>query len=302
MRYINRDPDGRYSLTKEIICDPHHGVVLTRVRLEAREDLLPRLKLYALLAPHLDGGGAGNSARAMDMAGHRVLLAWKNEWSLVMTASCGFSRVSCGFVGASDGWQDLMQNFTMDWEFGSATNGNVAVMGEIDLGCIPGWARGTAPIRAEWARVERPCGSSRWPSASAKGTTRRSQKTMGSLSTPFAEQRKRFIVQWKRAAHPDWLAAKAQDGGKLMRASHAVLLAHEDKTYSGRVCGVGVDSVGPGEGRRRPGRLPPGVDARHGADGDGAAGLRARGDGAAGAGLPGVHAATQRRFRAEFLD
>ena len=119
-----------------MICDPHHGVVLQRVRLEAREDLMPRLKLYALLAPHLDGGGAGNSARAMDLAGHNVLLAWKNEWSLVMTASCGFTRMSCGFVGASDGWQDLMQNFKMDWEFGSATNGNVAVMGEIDLGCI----------------------------------------------------------------------------------------------------------------------------------------------------------------------
>ncbi len=97
---------------------------------------MPRLKVYALLAPHLDGGGAGNSARAVDLAGHKVLLAWKNEWSLAMTASCGFSRVSCGFVGASDGWQDLMQNFKMDWEFGSATNGNVAVMGEIDLGCI----------------------------------------------------------------------------------------------------------------------------------------------------------------------
>ena len=34
VRYVNRDPDGRYSLTKEIICDPHHGVVLQRVRLE----------------------------------------------------------------------------------------------------------------------------------------------------------------------------------------------------------------------------------------------------------------------------
>jgi glucoamylase len=69
------------------------------VRLEGHAELLPRLKVYALLAPHLDGGGAGNSARAVDIAGHKVLLAWKNEWSLAMGASCGFSRVSCGFVG-----------------------------------------------------------------------------------------------------------------------------------------------------------------------------------------------------------
>ena len=133
------------------------------------EDLLPRLKVYALLAPHLDGGGAGNSARALDVAGHKVLLAWKNEWSLAMAASCGFSRVSCGFVGASDGWQDLMENFSMDWEFGSATDGNIAVMGEIESGTLSG----SNGRRGAGAAA---CGSSRWPSASAKGITRRCRR------------------------------------------------------------------------------------------------------------------------------
>ncbi len=33
----------------------------------------------------------------------------------------------------SDGWQDLHDNFKMDWEFDRAENGNIAVMGEIDL-------------------------------------------------------------------------------------------------------------------------------------------------------------------------
>ena len=234
VRYVNRDAQGRYSLTKEIICDPHHGVVVMHVRLEGHEDLLPRLKVYALLAPHLDGGGAGNSARVLDLAGQKAALAWKNEWSLLMTASCGFRRVSCGFVGASDGWQDLMQNFKMDWEFGSATDGNIAVIGEVDLGCDTGLANGI---------VHTPLAS-----ANASGTASReftlaigigeghhtaAQKTMGALATSFDEQKKRFIEQWRRAAHPDWLAARAEDGGKLMRASHAVLLAHEDKIYSG---------------------------------------------------------------------
>ena len=131
------------------------------MRLEGHEDLLPRLKVYALLAPHLDGGGAGNTARAVDIAGHKMLLAWKNQWSLAMGASCGFSRVSCGFVGASDGWRDLMENFNMDWEFGSATDGNIAVMGELDLR-----QRGRG-----WRAA-----SSRWPSALARGTTRRCKR------------------------------------------------------------------------------------------------------------------------------
>jgi glucoamylase len=218
--YENRDPEGRYTLTKEIICDPHHSVVLLRVRLvahEGHEDLLPRLKVYALLAPHLDDGGMGNTARAVDVAGHRMLMAWKEPWALALGTSCGFSKVSCGFVGTSDGWRDLMENFQMNWEFGSATNGNVAVMGELDLACAGdgGGREFTLAIGI------------------GEGQHTALQKTVSALAMPFEEHRARFIAQWHRAANPEWLAAKACDGGKLMRASHNVLLAHEDKTYSG---------------------------------------------------------------------
>ena len=218
--YVNRDPAGRYTLTKEIICDPHHSVILTHVRVEGGVELLKRLKVYALLAPHLDGGGAGNSARAVDIAGHKVLLAWKNEWSLAMSASCGFSRVSCGFVGSSDGWRDLMDNFRMDWEFGSATNGNLALVGELDLKCSSGksWSDGF-----EFTVAFGIC----------EGHHTAAQKTIGALAMPFTEHRRRYITQWQRAAIPEWLAAKSKDQGKLMRISHNLVLAHEDKTYSG---------------------------------------------------------------------
>ena len=223
VRYVNRDPDGRYSLTKEIICDPHHAVVLQRVRLEADPELLPRLKVYTLLAPHLDGGGADNSARAVDFAGHKALLAWRNEWSLVMGASGGFARVSCGFVGASDGWGDLMDNFKMDWEFGSATGGNIAMMGEIDLQRII-----KSDPESESTHVDFTV-----TIGIGEGHHAAAQAMVSAVTTPFEDSRKRFIEQWERAANPEWLATHACDGGKLMRASHNVLLAHEDKTFSG---------------------------------------------------------------------
>lgn len=212
VRYISRDPEGRYTLTKEIICDPHHSVVLQHVALSGHEDLLPRLKVYALLAPHLDGGGAGNTARAVDIAGRKVLLAWKNNWALAMAVSCGFSRVSCGFVGSSDGWQDVMGGFQMDWEFGSATGGNLALTGELNID-----------------------GIREFTLAIGVGETLHTalQKTIGSLAMPYERNRDRFVEQWQRAANPEWLAAKSGDGGRLMRTSHNILLAHEDKTYSG---------------------------------------------------------------------
>jgi glucoamylase len=217
VRYINRDPDGRYTLTKEIICDPHHSVILQHVRIDGHHDLVPRLKVYALLAPHLDCGGAGNTARVLDVAGHRMLLAWKNEWSLAMLASCGFSRASCGFVGTSDGWRDVMDNHRMDWEFGSATDGNVAIFGEVDLG-----AAGVDGAREFVLAI-----------GIGQGHHTALQKTVITLATPYEEHRDRFISQWHRVANPEWLATKACDGGKLMRTSHNVLLAHEDKTFSG---------------------------------------------------------------------
>jgi glucoamylase len=221
VRYVNRDREGRYALIKEIICDPHHSVLITHVRLEGDADLVDRLKVYALLAPHLDGGGEGNSARAVDVAGYKVLAAWKGPFSLAMGASCGFTRVSCGFVGASDGWRDVMEGYRMDWEFGSATNGNIALFGELNLDC----ARNCG--KADGARE--------FTVAVGIGDTLHTalQKTISALVMPYEQHRSRFIEQWHRAANPEWLAAKAQDGGRLMRASHNVVLAHEDKTYSG---------------------------------------------------------------------
>lgn len=211
VRLTGRDPEGRYTLIKEIINDPHYPVVLIHVRLEGAEDLLARLKIYALMSPHVDGGGAGNSARVAEVAGKRVLVAWKDGTSLAMSASCGFSRASCGYVGASDGWQDLKDNFKMDWQFGSALNGNIAVMGEIE----PGVRDFTVAL------------------GFGEGHHAALSATMGALSTPFERHLTRFIEQWNRAASPQELKSHSQDEGRLMQISHNIVLAHEDKTYGG---------------------------------------------------------------------
>lgn len=127
------DLNGRYTVTKEFITDPHHPVVLMNVKVSGEETVLSRLKCYALLAPHLNGGGAGNSARSIEVAGQRALLCWKGGTSLALGVDCGFTRSSCGYVGASDGFQDLSTDMSMSWEFGQALDGNLAVMGEIDV-------------------------------------------------------------------------------------------------------------------------------------------------------------------------
>jgi glucoamylase len=212
VRVVANDLGGRYTVTKEFITDPHHPVVLMNVKIEGDETILSKLKCYALLAPHLDGGGAGNSARAVDVAGRRCLLAWKNGISLAFGADCGFSRSSCGFVGSSDGYQDLSQHQDMTWNFGQALDGNIAIMGELEISCTREFTVAIALGDNHHAALA---------------------GMMQTLSTPYDVHRKRFIEQWHRAASPERLTAGSTDNGRLMRISHNVLLAHEDKTYSG---------------------------------------------------------------------
>lgn len=212
VRVVANDLQGRYTIIKEFISDPHHPVVLMRVRLEGDEEVLSRLKCYALLAPHLDGGGAGNSARSIEVAGQRSILAWKNDVALAMGADCGFTRTSCGYVGTSDGYQDLISNMRMDWEFGQALDGNIAVTGEIDV----------ARNREFTLAI-----------SFGHGYHAALAGMMQSLSTPYDEHVSRFVAQWHRAASPEDLASFGTDGGRLMRISHNTILTHEDKTYSG---------------------------------------------------------------------
>jgi glucoamylase len=212
VRVVGSDPRGQYTVTKEIIADPHHSVVLMNVKITGDEAVLQRMKCYALLAPHLNGGGAGNSARSVQVAGKRVLLAWHGPVSLAMGVDCGFTRSSCGFVGQSDGYQDLMADMKMSWSFGQALDGNVAITGEIDVAqhreftIAIGLGDGHHAALSEMAQA---------------------------LVTSYDEHCARFIEQWMRVKTPPELAAASTDGGRLSRVSHNIILTHEDKTYSG---------------------------------------------------------------------
>lgn len=229
IRLVGVDPNGRYEVIKEIINDPHAPAVIMHVEMRVgphgTPEMLSRLKVYAILAPHINGGGAGNTARVVDIAGNKGLLAWKeedpNSPSVAMLADCGFSRASCGYVGFSDGWQDLHSDFTMKWEFGSAINGNVAMMGEVSNEGV-----GSEVDHRHTRKFRIAIGF-------GDGHHSAIVSAMGALVTPFEEQKARFIEQWRRALSPRNLSAVSGDGGRLMQISHNILLAHEDKTFAG---------------------------------------------------------------------
>src|ERR1700691_3124816 len=104
-------------------------------------------------------------------------MARKEGIWMALGGSIQFSRASCGYVGRSDGWTDLSGNFQMDWEFDQAPNGNIALTGELDLTGTREFTLGLAFGHSQHHAVS---------------------TLIQSLSTPFAEHKKRFDEQWTR--------------------------------------------------------------------------------------------------------
>ena len=213
VRITNTDSEGRYKIIKDIITDPHEPSLLLNVTFEVAEAWKDRLELYVLCAPHLNVGGLHNSAQVASEAGKDIFLAHCQNTHLALGVSTAFSRLSCGFVGVNDGWQDLQDNFQMDYGFDAALDGNIALLGKVDL------SQGE-----------------RFTLALAFGATEHSAATVlvQSLSIPFELQVADFCEQWGRSVkHEEALESLTFDEGQLYHRSHALLLAHEDKTYPG---------------------------------------------------------------------
>ncbi len=90
------------------------GSDLQRVTVQANPEWLSRLKTYVLCAPHLDVGGSENNAFVVQSCGRELLMAEKNGTWLALMCSAPFSRLSVGYVGASDGWTDISHGFQFD--------------------------------------------------------------------------------------------------------------------------------------------------------------------------------------------
>jgi glucoamylase len=118
-----------YKTTKNIIADPKRNCILQKINLEILRGSATDYKMYALLAPHINNAGWGNTAWVHE----GVLYAQRGDVTLAMMASVPFSACSVGYVGQSDAWQDVSQHKKMEWHFTHAHDGNVAICGEIDM-------------------------------------------------------------------------------------------------------------------------------------------------------------------------
>ncbi len=221
-RLVNTCNQVRYAIEKEIFCDPHRDVVLQRASFKALIGQRQDYHLYVLLSPHLGNYGMGNTAWVGDYKGTPMLFACREGYCLALACSSPWLKLSAGFVGVSDGWQDLSQHKKMEWSYSRAVDGNVAVTGEIDL------SAGQADGSAEEA----------FTLALGFGTNQAEagQRALSSLYADYTHLKETYLQSWRgwQSKLRD-LPGLDTDQDMLYRTSLMVLAAHEAKHSSGGI-------------------------------------------------------------------
>jgi glucoamylase len=215
-KLVNECKKGRYRIEKTVLADPKRDVVLQKTTFTPNTGGLDAYHLYAILAPHLANHGSGNTAWVGDYKGVPMLFATREGNALALACSVPWLKGSAGFVGSSDGWQDIRLNMSLTRTYGRAENGNVALTGEVDLMSCGGefvLALGFGLNAAEAGN-----------------------RALSSLMDGFEAAREQYVAQWQRWQDrlPD-VGGQKLDGHSLHRVSTAVLRTHEAKRFPGGI-------------------------------------------------------------------
>jgi glucoamylase len=215
-RLSNMCLQSRYRIEKTVLSDPDGDVFLQRTQFVPLAGRLSDYRLYVLLAPHLGNRGAGNSGWIVDTDGSPIAVAQRDGKALALACSSPWKTLSLGYVGCSDGWQDLKAHRRLTAAYARADNGNIAITAELDLAATGGsfviaLGFGGSPEQAIDA-------------------------SRASLARGFDAVERKYVSGWR--AWQDGLCPLRLDGADgtgLTAASAAVLATHESKSTPGGI-------------------------------------------------------------------
>src|SRR5579863_2326212 len=206
---INTHTGGRFRIHKNILSDQRADVVTQQIRLEILDG--SKLRLFALLAPHLVNAGAHNTAWIGDYKGHRLLFAEGSGTRLALGCSRPFPACSVGFVGSSDGWQMLHSDGHITAEYDRAADGNVALCAEISD----------------------PTTEFRLSLGFGRSAPEAGFRVRANLQTPFNRQMEEYSSHWLAWQSQLRTLDRKVDGHNVYRISTTVLRCHESPTFQG---------------------------------------------------------------------
>ena len=201
----------RFTLTLRICSAAGRDVLLFEATLRSTEST--PLRLYAILAPHLGRTGNDNTAWVQDGPLGPAIVAERKPYALALVSDPPPDRVSVGFVGVSDGWQDFARNGRMTWTYERAEQGNVAGVLELPAG--------SAAVQLALGFGARPAQALAAASAA--------------LYEPFEAHWDRFASGWRDLQARLHLPPVPGDLEALYRTSVAVIRSHEDRATAGAI-------------------------------------------------------------------
>jgi glucan 1,4-alpha-glucosidase len=213
---VNTAKSGRYRITKTYVTDTRRSSMLIRVRFQALQP--GDYRLFVLYDPAMSNSSLGDTASRTGAEGRVALLTSQGDTHAALMSANGFAATSSGFVGTSDGWTDLQDNRRLDFDYDTATDGNVLQTGELRV--RSGVGRTTTHTLA----------LAFGDSGAAAATTARD-----SLRAGFAGRAPAYRREWHR--YLDSLGSAPSVLSRRLRTQYNVAVmtvkAHEDKTFRG---------------------------------------------------------------------
>ena len=131
-RLKNTCNNKRYRIEKTILAHPRRSAVLQRTRFEPL-DATAGFRLFAVLNPHVDGLGGGNTAWSGVSKGEPALFASRGPTTIAMVCSPPWKAATVGYLGGPSGWEALWSGIDPEKLPNRAEDGNVAMTAEVDL-------------------------------------------------------------------------------------------------------------------------------------------------------------------------
>ena len=203
---------GRFRMINRVLADPRSDSIVLQIRLE--DPSKAGLRVFCLLAPHLINAGAHNNGKRGEYKGHKTLCAVGEGTHLAMLASPPFQARSVGFVGVSDGWQQLSLHRRLIDQYDTATDGNIALSAELDAG-----VDGASVLTVGFGRTEAEAG----------------YHALTSSMTPFETILNDDSAGWRAWQSGLRTMERRAHGQNVYRVSANILRAHETPTFPGGV-------------------------------------------------------------------
>jgi glucoamylase len=215
----------RYELTMDVLSDPSDDGNSILIGMKYNP-LLPEAKdfrIFALLNPHINDSGMGDSGKFVYYKNHLMFLSWDNGIYCAMDINRSISNYSCGFCGVNDGWTDLQGHKDLTYNFTHAYGGNIAAIMEINL-----------PKDNPAALVTLSFGQSEEEALSRAYTA--VSKDICSVASQFIAQWKGYVKNLEDSGDLKAITSgQDEETTKLAYVSTMVLKAMEDKSYKGAI-------------------------------------------------------------------